>query len=641
LKDVIKGLQNPQAPTSADRTHFWDRACLHFREGTSGLSDSNRREFKRSLIYFLNRAFPSGALCASEKSLKRRFEEKLSQWSSAGESITALQDRRFNSGRIAKLRLCGACCELMAGGVRDLDGDREQAWQRLRLGNGKTFCAECIRKFQETPNVPKTVRRQIAPMVEAALPWRRGPRYVQQNSPCVRRDWSDTAPGDSTVYDDGTPDHAIYGKVELPLTFKNNARFGTFVGRMELLLAVDERTDYPKAFLVIVGEPAADGQPQLKAHYNQVHQRLLLLREHDKLGLPRKQAKFENGPWRNRLNDGERIPAWDAVNYVSFANGLADTAGIRIRHTQPGNARSKIVERVFNAVWRRMKCHPGYLGNNERLDKREVTQDFIARVKRGAEDPRNGLLSVEDYIKVISEEMMEFAKKPQSGDRLPGCSPLDAWMNGIDGHAGYSKASGKQLFGAERFLLASHERVCKVDNKGITIGIGGSHYFWGEELLPYKNETLICRFNLEHPEVLSCREPQPGGKIFTVQEKKLPANTATPEEKAEVARQRRSWTRQGKVLYDRLPHPFISNTIAKESEQPALKEFAQECEHQVTTAAEEAVSETREQRKVIEIANDRGLSLDVAARHPKRIRQADSMRKRAERLREEQANDRV
>ena len=404
---------------------------------------------------------------------------------------------------------------------------------------------------------------------------------MKLNSPPVRRDWSDTGPGDSTVCDDATPDHAIYGPVELPLSFEEDPKFGIFVGRMEVLFAVDERTDYPQAFVIILGEPEFGALPQQKAHYNQVHQRLLFLRQHDRIGLPHAQWKLENGPWRNRLNDGDKVNEWENINYARFANGLAEATGRRIRHTDPGNPRSKIVERIFGAVWDRMKCQRAYLGNNERLDKREAIQDFIARVKARKEDPRNELLHVSEFKELLSRELMAFANEPQNGQRLPGVSPLEAWTNGIDGHPGYEAKPLQQLWGTARFLLSTHERFATVNlQNGITVKIGQTpYYFWGQELEPYQREKILCRFNFEEPEILSCCPP--GGKPFTVKGRILPANTATKKELSEVGRARASWKRRGKVIFDNLPHPF-SFTVSRETGHPAdVKRFGEEYERQV------------------------------------------------------------
>jgi hypothetical protein len=639
LDDAFETLKDRQRPTAEDREFLWDQAFCHFRDLTTDLKPRDRSAAKRSIVRYLLKGVR--ALAETEKSLLRRFEEKWAQWRTGGELPSAIRDRRrANSGRPGK-KLCEKCRPLMIGASVDLDGDFAQAWRRLHVT--KAFCYDCRAHWTFNPRthksyVPKCVIHDIRPDVESALPWRRGPKFVKLNSPAVRRDWSDTGPGDSTVCNDATPDHAIMGRVELPLTFAQDAKHGLFIGRLEVLFAFDERTEYPLAWVAIVGDPALADVPQGKAHYNQVHQRLLFLRQHDRVGFPHKQWKMENGPWRNRLNDGDAVNEWERIGFASFANGLAEATGRRVRHADPGNPRTKIVERIFGVVWNRMKCHSSYLGNNERTDRREVIQDFIARAKAGNEDARNELLPVSDFTKILDAELMAFANEAQNGQRLPGCSPVEAWLNGIDGHPGYKAKPLEQLGPSVRFLLSTHERLIKVKPEGIVIRIGRTPYnFWGPELEQYQNAQLLCRFNFEEPEFLSCSPAS--GKPFIIRARTMPANTASKEQLTETARARASWKRRGKVIYDSLLHPF-KFTISRDSDCNAdARQFGADYTGELEKHKKEKATEHRKIGSLRRNAAAAGLPSDIVDRHPERAQQYLEMQRRAAEIERQEAHE--
>lgn len=630
-------LQDRLNPTASDREFIWRKVCQHFDELTVPLPDSpagnrERRLFRASLLSYLSKVFPAGTLCASQASLGRRFDEKLKG------GPESWKDRRDNSGP-EKRKLCPTCRPLMIGATVDFDKNYRQAWRRLHLE--RKLCETCRTAWKYDVRThksycPKSVIEDIRADVDTAWSLRKGPKYRRLISPYVRRDWSDTPPGMGTVMDDMTPDHATFGMVELPLAYGDD-RFGKpFVGRLEALFSVDERTDYPLAFLVILGDPETPASPQRKASYNQIHQRLLLLRQHDNIGLPHRGGwlKLENGPWKNYMMDGEKLAHWRTLDVPVFESGLAEL-GIRIRRTTPGNPRSKIIERVFHAVQSRMRCHPGFLGNNERMDKREAVQDFLARVKRGKEDAANELLHVSDYIKLLSDEFMAFAEEPQNGDRLPGVSPREAFYNGIDGHPGYSAMPLQQCAASARFLLSTHEKEVRVGPQGIVYKLAGHTFpFWGTVLESYPDVGILARFNIEEPTLLSCRAPD--GHTFTLKAHIQMANTETKEQLAQTARDRASWMRRGKVLYDKLPHPFRF-TIAKDSAHSAeARKFGEHYNREVEAAIAENSAAERKQRKAEAIAAAAGVPREFAARHPERLLQAEAMRWEAQQLRAEE-----
>jgi hypothetical protein len=673
LWDALSALKNRQTLALNEKRFVWREVLAYYKERVDAVPDSpeyNRqcRELGHSLLNALFRAFPERTLATTQSSLKRRFVEKLHKWRSGDFTLEALEEaiqdnRPDNSGKFRPVPF-ETDLPLIYERGKLLHGDFEQAlteliaerkvsafakdlleilrealrWEKLspayrelriqgRLS--KDFCDFYPFNARTAKSaVPKAIRKAVQPMLAAALIWAHGPKRARLVSASLRRKWSDTAPGDSTVYDDATPDHTIYGRVELPLAYEHDNESGLYIGRMEVLFAFDERTDYPKSYLIILGEPGtAEDLKQQKAHYNMVHQRLVMIREHDKLGLPRKWFKLENGPWRNRLNDGEKLQHWDSIGYDNFANGLANATHRIVRHTVPGNPRSKIAERVFHSVWSRMKRHPGYLGNNERLDRREAIQDFIRRAKGGKEHPGNELLSVSEYREVLDMELMAFANETQNGHRLRDVSPKEAWLNGIDGYPGVPSNPLEQLPETARWVFASHERLEKVkvnrDNAGgITFKIGPiPYYFWGTELEPYQNDTLLCRFNFEQPDLLCCQARD--GKLFTIGARVTMANTEPKESLAQIGRARASWMRQGKIWFDGLQHEAISTVVRDLNYTPEVHEIGrfhnQETERVRTEQTETARTTTHARRKALAAGFDPSR---LRIKNPKRVAEA-------------------
>lgn len=619
LDEIFEGLENRTAPTLSDRQYLFDCAFRHYEQLTGELLDSpeaeqKRRAIKASLVHYLCAAFAPGTLAKSEKALRRLFDKKLARWRASGRDPGVLADRRpEQSGKFGR-KLCPKCRKLLIGGAVDLDGDVSQAWRRLQLG--KQLCEPCatIGLFdarRRKSEVPKSVRADVLPDILTALPHRRGPKHLRLIAPYVRRDWSDIAPGFAFECDDMKGNNQTYGIVESLLTWDKDLSGGMFVGRLEVLVMMDRATDYPWAFLIIIGDPATAFTPQRKATYTSVHSRLLILRGHDSLGLPPHggEGVLENGVWASRLIEGPRVPHWSNHSWKSTEMGLRDPRiGLNIRHALPGNPRTKVIERMFLAAQERMRCTPGFVGFCERTDKRERVDDFIRRVKAGKEHPGNELLSVGEFRQVFEQVLMAHANEPQNGQRLRGAAPAEAFFGGINGHPGIKERPLRQLGADARFMLSSHGRPLKVGAQGITLSIGGAELaFWGPELEPWQHREVLARFNLEEPELLAIQPPE--GNPFTMKARILPSSTATKEQLAEAARSRASWMRRGKVIYDQLPHPF-KFTVTRDSEQSEEdREFGRFHNEEVEKFRTEKNANSRKLRKVRELAARQGVEI--------------------------------
>jgi hypothetical protein len=183
LDEVIAALENRQHPTPADRQFLWDAAFRHYERETEQLADSPkgnqaRRVFKASLAHYLFKAFPERTLCATEASLRRRFDEKLDLWRQKGMIPQALQDSRpLKSGNFRRPDFAEDLKKIRNQAIL-LDGNEALAHRMLRE-RGELSQAFCDYYHYDPRRhksaVPDTVRNAIGASVEMCLPLRRGP----------------------------------------------------------------------------------------------------------------------------------------------------------------------------------------------------------------------------------------------------------------------------------------------------------------------------------------------------------------------------------------------------------------------------------------------------------------------------------
>lgn len=629
LPDRLAELESKTDPTAEDRAHLFDAA---FRQ-LDVLLDTNvctlrEPKLKRRLAEFLWLAVP--ALAKTEAALYCSFDRKLTAWRVGGKTVAAITDRRDASGPKAK-QLCSGCRELVKGAAVSLDGDLAQAWRRLMLppklggirAEGKGLCDTCADLWHydvrhNKSYLPRSVRASVGPEVEAVLIQRHGPKTAKLASPYVRRDWSDIGPADYFVADDQTPNHLLWEPLE-------NGQF--YVGRPECLMMLDERTDYPIGYEIRIGTVDENGK-QTAAHYGSKEIRILVLHCNDRIGIPHVGYTFENGAWASRLIDGEPVQGWEFNPWKRVEHGLRDPRlGLKVRHADPGNPRTKPIERVFGMTQNRMRPQAGFVGFNERTDKREAVQDCLRRVRAGKEHPGNEFHSLAGFIKLLDEEMMAFAREPQNGQRLPGVSPLEAWQNGIGGKPGIASRPPRRLEASDRALLASHRRVVRVGGQGIRLPIGGVvRVFWGDSLIPYQHRELEVAMNLEEPDLLHCL---PGDReFFSVREQVLPSKTATREQLAETSAARRRWMKAGKVAFDNLPHP-LRTSITRDTTAAATREEGNFINAETAAHREDKKQSARQAARIERLANT--LSLPVTVKPHLAQQQESALRRMAAR----------
>ena len=107
--------------------------------------------------------------------------------------------------------------------------------------------------------------------------------------------------------------------------------------------------------------------PQENARaYNARHIRKLILRAHDKHGLPHKGFYFEMGVWKARMI--EELDAKHSLHWRETDCGLKEQGiGLTVRHaTTPAPKQSNA---LFSIWQERQRNEPGFAGFNERTRK--------------------------------------------------------------------------------------------------------------------------------------------------------------------------------------------------------------------------------------------------------------------------------
>jgi hypothetical protein len=595
LEEVLATLENRAEPTPLDRQFLWDAVFSHYESLTGDLADSpqgnlERRRCKASLVHYLFQVFPERTLCASESSLRRRFEEKFTTWQTNGRTPAALEDKRpLKSGKFRKLQFPK---DLEA--IRDRailhDGSISLAYRLLHEEGklSKEFCEFYPFDARTAKSeVPAAVRDAVAPMVEMCLPLRRGTWQAKMRGPYIPRDWSDVQPGDWFNADDVTWNH--YFREQLP-----DGRW--LLRRGECLLMTDLRTGYPLDFLLIAG------------HYNGEHIRNLALKVHDGVGLPRNGYYFERGVWRSRLVVGDNSQG-TPIHWRESENGLCSVElRLSVRHaTTP---RAKPIEGLLRILQERMRCIPGFVGFNERTEEHEREQELIARANNGDMEALRRFPTQAGWAETISQVLKKFADDPQNGEMLQGKSPAEAWAEEV------RNRPLRKLPDEARYILSTHRKEITVRQEGIILTIRGQRrIYFNEHTGRLIGQRAQAFYNLEMPELLTVSDM--GRKnYFTVRAVKLPAMSATREQLAEVNQLRKAHMAPAKAIFGNIKHEVVS-TITRDNEQGAdAKELGRFHNEEMAQAKAEDSARGRKLRKLQVKAATAGIELRGAVRNP-------------------------
>lgn len=544
LKDAFDQVEDKTNPTLEDRAFFFHDVFRHY-ETLEAAHPGRDREIKPSLLAHILQLLPAPALAKTPSALTRKFEYKLNQWRDGGRTPDALMDnRRVSSGNFRTPDFSTDLREIAKRAVQ-LDGNESGARRRLEA-EGKL--SEEFRRYypfdprRDKSALPNKVRKSVTPLVDATLPYRRGPKAVRDAGPHITRDWSNVRPGDWFVLDDVTWNHLF--KVPLP-----NGKWD--VRRGECLVAIDEKSDYPLDFLLIPGK------------YNGLHIRQLVSKIHDRLGLPRVGLTLERGVWKSRFVVGDPEKNWQPLRWRYLEAGLSDPRiGLRIHHATVH--RAKVIEGFFHHLQDRMRDIPGFVGFNEREYRMQTMQALIARARNGDAEALAAFPTQEQWRDKIRSVMEEHRNEPGNGVRLGTESPAEAW------NKSQLALSLKKLPDDARHLLSTHEKIVRLTPKGLLISLPGNEAvicFCNEhtDRLLAKGETHVrALVNLEAPEQITCFDMK-GQTRFAVRGQIADAKNAPPEQRAELAQMRRAHRASAKALFGEIQHD-VRSTITRDSD---------------------------------------------------------------------------
>jgi hypothetical protein len=167
------------------------------------------------------------------------------------------------------------------------------------------------------------------------------------------------------------------------------------------------------------------------------------------------------------------------------------------------------------------------------------------------------MLSKEEISDELAKVMRAFADEPQNGERLAGLSPNEAWKQ-------LSPSRPHVLLpDSLRYLLTTNQSEQTVTANGIRLKIGSElhHYFGSARLGELVGEKVRVFYNPDLPQIVSVTHPRTDPKAaqpFSVPLcKRLPANSATADDFAEVAEQRRKFAKYGRDSFRLIAPPSI------------------------------------------------------------------------------------
>jgi len=609
LSDALDTLENKQHPTADDRAFLFHEAFTHFEALLEESKDRPaRRLLKTSLIDYLFSAVP--ALAKTAKSLRRIFEVKLHAWQDGGRTLESLRDARsMKSGNFRRPDFTADEAKIRDMAI--LHNGSESLAHRLLRQRGELSPA-FVQYYDFDPRrnksyVPGAVRANITPEVEMCGPLHRGPWQAKMRGPYIPRDWSAVSPADWFSADDITFNSYFY---------QYDDAGELHIERGECLVLIDLRTGYILDYVLIAGK------------YNARHIRKLILRAHDRHGLPRNGFYFEKGVWKARMI--EELDSKHSLHWRETECGLKEQGiGLTVRHaTTP---RAKTIEGLIRIWQERQRNEPGFVGFNERSQEMERMQDKLARARARKLDPASFLLPMKEWGARLDATFEEFNAEPQNGKMLAGDSPFEAWRAGLE------NKPLRKLPDNARYLLASHCKQVRIRQEGIVLTIGGEKMLYSNEQTGVLiGREVLAYFHVDYPDLLTITDLNRKNP-FTAQRLLLPAMSATKEQFKEAHTAIAGHRQAAKVIYGKIRHPVIS-TITRDNEPDAETAALGEFDNREVAAFEtEQNATTRKLRKIQRTAAAAGIATPRNVRNPDRVQEGlDREREIMERLKNRQ-----
>lgn len=575
---IENGLENRAKPTARDREKLFDTALRTINE-------ADRRGVIEEVVRILMGAVP--AFSKNRRALRRQLERKAKQWKDEGGNPTSVDDGRRK--RQSKLEEeFSEDIKTLRDLARKHSGHISLAF-RLAHTRGR-LSPEFSRRYpldirRKKSYVPAAVRRAVNPVVvQALIDLERGPKHARSVGPYVHRVWSGVPPGDFFSADDVTLNHPCWQA-------RPDCDPPYWTGRAEHLISEDLRTGYHLAVRQKLGNGTA-GKPS----YNSVDVAKLWGETFRKVGIPRRGILAEQGIWKAAWATqgiGQTNQHWARVLRELRKRGLevSTLTDLEMRHARIH--RAKLIEHRFHHLQDRMASIPGFVGFNERLQKRERMDEFMTRVRQGKEHPGNELLEAGEMLRALEEIFRELDQEPQNGKLLNGISPEEAWCETLD-----SRPLEKLPDDLAPFL-GSHIDIYKVRWEGIKINVPGApepYLYHSDRTGDLIGKEVLIVLDPDHPEMLVASELGTE-EWFVARSSLIPAMDASSEEFAEARRRHRAHTGPVKAMFAEMKHTKAASVTRDNLYTPESKTLGRFVGEETIRSQEEAKSSENSRRR--------------------------------------------
>lgn len=288
-----------------------------------------------------------------------------------------------------------------------------------------------------------------------------------------------------------------------------------------------------------------------------------------------------------------------------------------VRHaTTP---RAKTIEGLIHILQDRMRSIPGFVGFNERLDRRERVQATLSRARRGDKTALASLPTLDEWRRTVRAVLDEFAHEPQNGKMLQGASPAEMWNDAI------SRRPLRKLPEEARYILATHRKPVRVHQHGITIKIRGKELLYANEHTgPLIGRDVLAFYNVEAPELLTVSDMK-RQKFFTVPRIELPAMSATSEQFAQVHAQVRGHQAAARALYGEIRHDLVSTVTRDADHDEETRKLGQFHNAEVEAHTAQKSERTRKLSRIQKTAAITGATFNGPIRNPDRVLQGQDL----------------
>jgi hypothetical protein len=575
LDEIAGQLRDRTRPSPEQKETLLAQAFKSF-EQLHAAHPEDEREIKVTLLEFLLSRVPG--VSKSMDSLRWTFNKNYRKWIEGSRKPAAIEDgRTVPKARPYRFQ---ADAIIVARLARDYEGNFAAAYGAAQ----ERLSEEFQKKHPYDPRKNKSrLPKVFLQAVEAEYLFMKaaseGPKSERDALPRPTRDWSMVLPGDQFEADDLTVNFYWIAP---------NLNGLLIPQRGECLCMADRKSRKILDFLLI-----AD-------HYNSEDICALMLRVHDRFGLPRLSYVFENGPWAARLIKPDKRK--EAIDWSRAERGLANegiqiehededlqtgpqACGVKVQTALPGNARTKIIEGIFNSIQNPMAAFPGFVGRNERRDHYDRNQSLIAKARSGHQPSQDKLFTFAETVSALEELFWRYNNTPQNGEMLEGRTPEEAWSEQI-------KASPlKKLAPEARWIMASRRTNVTPRSTGIHATIRGKKRIFASHQtaeLP-RNQKVSALYNIERPDEITILH---NGEALLVPELRMPAIGATRDDFNRVKAVQGAYREAGRRRFSEVRTNVIS-TITRDGEHEEAREIGRQI-----NAATERADEVRRQENV-------------------------------------------